>query len=108
MEHFTLDEMLSMQKTLQQRYQEIWDPIGPETGPSKLLWMLGEAGEVIDIVKKNGTQPLMENSEVRRHLVEELSDVLMYFNDILLCYGITEPELKQAYTAKFERNLTRW
>ena len=70
--------------------------------------MLGEAGEVIDILKKNGTQPLMQNGEARRHLVEELSDVLMYFNDVLLCYGITEQELKQAYTTKFETNMTRW
>ena len=26
----------------------------------------------------------------------------------LLCYGISEAELKQAYISKFERNLTRW
>lgn len=28
--------------------------------------------------------------------------------DVLLCYGISADELKQAYTAKFEKNLTRW
>ncbi len=50
----------------------------------------------------------MQNGEARRHLVEELSDVLMYFNDVLLCYGITEQELKQACTTKFETNMTRW
>ena len=40
--------------------------------------------------------------------LEEMADVLMYYNDVLLCYGISEEELKEAYTAKFEKNMTRW
>ena len=40
--------------------------------------------------------------------IEEMADVLMYFNDVMLCYGITEEELKEAYTEKFKRNMTRW
>ena len=32
----------------------------------------------------------------------------MYYNEVLLCYGITEEELKQAYTKKFEKNMKRW
>ena len=32
----------------------------------------------------------------------------MYYNDVLLCYDVTEEELKQAYTEKFQRNMTRW
>ncbi len=31
----------------------------------------------------------------------------MYYNDIMLCYGITEDELKTAYAQKFERNTKR-
>jgi len=27
---------------------------------------------------------------------------------VLLCYGITADELKQAYTEKFEKNMKRW
>ena len=34
--------------------------------------------------------------------------MLMYYNDVLLCYGISPDELKAAYTAKFEKNMTRW
>lgn len=45
---------------------------------------------------------------LRKDLVEEMADVLMYYNDILLCYGISAVELKQAYIAKFEKNMTRW
>lgn len=39
---------------------------------------------------------------------KELADVLMYFNDILLCYGISAEELKQSYINKFEKNMKRW
>ena len=108
MEEFGINEMLEMQKTLQEKYKDIWDPICPERGKDQLLWMIGEVGEVIDIVKKNGGEKASKNPELREKLVEELADVLMYYNDVLLCYGITAEELKQSYTRKFERNMTRW
>lgn len=108
MSDFTLNEMLIMQKTLQDRYKDMWEPIGPDTGKNKLLWMIGEVGEVIDIVKKHGDGKACSDSGLRKDLVEELADVLMYYNDVLLCYGITPEELKTAYTEKFERNMTRW
>ena len=44
----------------------------------------------------------------RAHLVEELADVLMHYNDVLLCYEITAEELKKAYTEKFHKNMKRW
>lgn len=105
---FTIKEMLAMQQALQEKYKDKWEPIGPEAGKHKLLWMLGEVGEVIDVIKKNGDQKAVEDAEVRQHLVEEMADVLMYYNDVLLCYGISEQELKEAYTAKFEKNMKRW
>ena len=70
--------------------------------------MVGEIGEVIDIVKKNGGQRAAGDTQLRTHLVEELADVLMYYNEVLLCYGVTAEELKRAYTEKVERNMTRW
>ena len=50
----------------------------------------------------------MDDPEVRAHFIEEMADVLMYFGDVMLCYGITEQELKQIHEAKFERNMSRW
>ena len=50
MADFTIQEMQAMQRALQERYQDKWEPIGPETGKNKLLWMIGEVGEVIDVV----------------------------------------------------------
>lgn len=108
MADFGINEMLDMQRALQEKYKDKWEGISPEVGKNKLLWMIGEVGEVIDIVKKHGAQAADTDSPQREHLVEEMADVLMYYNDVLLCYGITADELKNAYTEKFRRNLERW
>ena len=108
MAEFTINEMLKMQRRLQERYRGIWETIEPENGKNKLLWMIGEVGEVIDIIKKNGGTEACTDPELRKALVEEMADVLMFYNDAMLCYGITSDELKKAYEDKFERNMDRW
>lgn len=108
MSDFSIGEMLAMQQALQDHYQDRWETCCPEAGTDKMLWMIGEIGEVADVIKKNGHVQALENKELRAHLVEEMADVLMYYNDVLLCYGISPEELKEAYVAKFKRNLTRW
>ena len=108
MADFNIGQMQQMQKALQEKYKHIWEPICPEIGQNKLLWMVGELGEVIDIVKKNGGQKACSDPELRRDLIEEMADVLMYYNDIMLCYGITEEELKRSYEEKFTKNMKRW
>ena len=105
---FTINEMQEMQKLLQEKYKDKWEPIGPEIGKNKLLWMVGEIGEVIDIVKKNGGAKSSSDVGLRNDLVEEMADVLMYYNDVMLCYGISAEELKKSYTEKFEKNMKRW
>ena len=108
MSDFNISEMQEMQKQLQNKYKEKWEPICPETGKNKLLWMVGEIGEVIDIVKKHGGENASTDVALRKELIEEMADVLMYYNDVMLCYGISEEELKQAYTEKFHTNMKRW
>ena len=108
MEDFTINEMQDMQRTLQDKYKDQWESIGPETGKNKLLWMIGEIGEVIDIIKKNGGTNACTNEELRKDLVEEMADVLMYYNDVMLCYGISAEELKKSYTEKYRKNMERW
>ena len=108
MADFGINEMLDMQRALQDKYKSIWEDISPETGKNKLLWMIGEIGEVIDIVKKNGDEAACSCDGERKHLVEELADVLMYYNDVLLCYGISADELKETYINKFHANMKRW
>ena len=108
MDKFTISEMQEMQKLLQEKYKDKWEPICAEVGQNKLLWMIGEIGEVIDIVKKYGGTKASSAPNLRTELIEEIADVLMYFNDVMLCYGITEEELKESYVAKFKRNMERW
>ena len=108
MADFSIEEMQTMQRALQEKYKHKWEPICPEVGQNKLLWMIGEVGEVIDIVKKHGGANAAADAALRKDLVEEMADVLMYYNDVMLCYGITADELKRAYTAKFEKNMNRW
>ena len=105
---FGINEMLDMQQRLQEKYKDKWRPICPDRGKDQLLWMIGEIGEVIDIVKKCGGEVACQDAQWRERLVEELADVLMYYNDVLLCYGISVEELKNAYVSKFERNMERW
>ncbi len=108
MNDFGINEMLDMQRSLLDRYRDIWPPLCPERGKDQLLWMIGEIGEVIDIIKKHSCEAVCRDDALRSHLVEELADVLMYYNDVLLCFGISADELKQSYISKFERNMQRW
>ena len=108
MKDFTINEMQSMQKQLQDKYSAIWEPIQPETGKNKPLWMVEEIGEVAHIIKKNDVEKIMTNNDVRKTLVEELADVLMYYNDVMMCYNISADELKSAYEEKFNKNMVRW
>lgn len=108
MNDFGINEMQEMQKALQEKYKDIWKPICPDRGKDQLLWMVGEIGEVIDIIKKHGGETINKDAKLREQFIEELADVLMYYNDILLCYDISTEELKQSYTGKFEKNMKRW
>ena len=68
-----------------------------------LLWMVEESGEVGDVIRKQG----LEEPEVRRHFVEEMCNVMMYFNDLMICFGISSDELVEQCRAKHRRNMTR-
>ena len=108
MADFGINEMLEMQKALQEKYKHKWEALSPEMGKNQLLWMIGEIGEVIDIVKKYGGQKASTDEELRKDLIEEMADVLMYYNDVMLCFGITADELKKSYIEKFDKNMKRW
>lgn len=101
-------EMQELQKALQARYAGWWEPVDPEHGKNKILWMLAELGEAIQVVKRHPVSEIQEQGKVRSDLMEELADVLMFFNDILLCYNISPEEFEEVYRAKHARNMTRW
>lgn len=105
---FSVDDMLDLQKELHARYADRWEPLEPGTGKHSMLWMIGEIGEVADIVKKHGEEAALQDPALRHALVEEMADVLMYYADVMLCYGISSDELEHAWREKHARNLERW
>jgi len=108
MDNLGLAEMQAIQRELQEKYKDKWRSLSPAIGRDLLLWMIGEAGEVADVIKHHGDDAIMNNAEVRHHFIEELCDVMMYFNDVMLCYGITPEELSGVYLEKHKRNMARW
>lgn len=108
MDNFGFNEMQEIQKELQEKYKDKWGGLSPEKGVQQLLWLYSELGEVGDVIKKNSAEAILHDEAVRKHFIEELCDVMMYFNDIMLCYSVTPQELKEAYLKKHEKNMSRW
>ncbi len=104
----TLDEMLESQRKLQAHYLDKWGGLSPEKGRDQLLWMMIEAGEAADVIKKWGDEYILRDPEQRANFIEELCDVLMYLGDVMLCYDITPEEMAEIYRKKFQRNMHRW
>ena len=107
MQDLKISELMAMQDDLQDRMKGEWLSIIPENGHFSLLWMFEEMGELIAIIKKRGGDAIMDDEAVRAAFVEELADVLMYFVDLMTCYGVTAGELSEAFTAKHEKNMRR-
>ena len=110
MNSITFEEMQQIQKELQAKYGKgaNWGALTPEHGVKTLLWMINECGEVADVLKKESEEAVMEDPEIRRHFIEEMCDVLMYFNDLMLCFQITPEELTEQYWKKHHYNMNRW
>ena len=108
MNEMTITEMQSMQRALQEKYIDKWGGLSPAIAREKLLWMMIEAGEMADVIKKQGDQAIMTDPEAHRHFIEEACDVLMYLGDVLLCFDIRAGDIAEAYSAKFEKNMNRW
>lgn len=103
----SLSQMFRMQQELFEPHKETWHPMEPEYGRDFILYMMEEVGETIAILKKKGCNAVVEDPEVRAAFLEEMSDVLMYYHDILLRFHVTPEELSRAYVAKHLRNMGR-
>ena len=107
MANINIDDMMKMQLALWENHKETWDPMDATHGRNSILWMIEELGESIAIIKKKGNTAIMEKPSVRSAFVEEMSDVLMYYMDTLLRYGVTSEELSTAYIKKHNQNMGR-
>ena len=108
MSQFDLNKMQEIQKELQEKYRDKWGGLSPEKARSQFLWMIAEAGEAAQIIKKSGDDAIVNDPAVRQHFIEEMCDILMYFNDVLLSYDIAPEELENIYRQKHEKNMHRW
>ena len=100
-------DMQQMQKNLQELHKGEWNPLTPLQARNQMLWLVDELGEAIAIIKKKGEKGIMEDENVRENFCAEIADVLMYLNDVLLCYDITPEEISEAYVKKHEYNMKR-
>ena len=107
MTNINIEDMMKMQMALWGSHKETWDPMTPAYGRNSILWMMEELGESIAIIKKKGDTAIMDDATVRSAFVEEMSDVLMYYMDTLLRYGVTPEEISAAYVEKHSKNMGR-
>ncbi len=101
-----ISDFLAMQHALAEEKGWMKDR-NPEYAPFSLLWSIDELGEAIAIIKKKGTDGIMNNPSVRERYLEELADTFMYIFDMMECLGISGEEFTGAYIKKFEHNLGR-
>jgi NTP pyrophosphatase (non-canonical NTP hydrolase) len=102
-----ISEMMQMQKNLWERHKDEWYPMEAEYGRNFILWMMEEIGESIAVIKKKGDKAIMQEKGARSCFVEEMSDVLMYYMDTLLRYGVTSEEISNAYIEKHMKDMER-
>ncbi len=107
MNSMNFEEIIKMQKDLWQVNKDKWAPMDPEHGKTFILYMIEEIGEVISIIKKKGEEKIMTETDIRERFIEEMSDVLMYFTDVLNRFDISAEEFSSIYIKKHKKNMGR-
>lgn len=105
--NISIQEMLDYSLALWERHKDRWSPMEPEYTKLTLLWLVGEIGEVVDIIKKDGEIAIMQDKMVRSKTVEEITDCFMYLADVLNRLKITKEEFSRVYHSKMQYNLQR-
>lgn len=102
-----IKDLLDMSKELYEENKEKWSPMTPEHGRTSVLYMIEEIGETIAIIKKKGEDKIMNDPIIRERFIEEMSDVLMYYSDILNRFDISAEEFSEIYLKKHNHNMKR-
>lgn len=103
----SFSQMMQMQRALFEPHKDVWQPMEPEYGRDFLLYMVEEIGEVIAVLKKKGSDAVVNAPAVREAFLEEMADVLMYYNDVLLRYHVSPEEISESYLRKHLKNMGR-
>ena len=107
MSDMRMSELMERQRQLNEKHRGEWTPLAPEYARNSLLWLMEELGESVAVVKKKGEKSIMQDPAVRAHFCEEMCDVLLFWTDALLCFGVTPEEVSAACEKKQCRNLGR-
>ena len=102
-----ISDMMRMQMNLWEQHKDTWSPMEAKFGRNFILWMMEEMGECIAIIKKKGDSAIMREASVREAFVEEMSDVLMYYFDTLLRYGVTPENMGRDYQREYNNKYAK-
>ena len=103
----TISQMLQMQRDLYEQHKNSWFPLEPAYAKDSMLYMVEELGEAIAVVKKKGSDAIVNDPSVRHAFLTEMADVLMYYHDVLLRYGVTAEEMSEALAKKHNYDMQR-
>lgn len=102
-----ISELKEMQLKLYELNKEKWNDMEPQFAKNHILYMIEEIGECISIIKKKKIDNVMNDEHIRNRFIEELSDVLMYYIEVLNRLDISAEEFSKVYLEKYNTNLKR-
>ena len=102
-----ISELKEMQLKLYELNKEKWHDMEPKFAKDHILYMVEEIGECISIIKKKKIDSVMNDEHIRNRFIEELSDVLMYYIEVMNRLNISAEEFTKIYLEKYNTNLKR-
>ncbi len=102
-----ISELKEMQFKLYELNKEKWHDMDPQHAKDHILFMVEEIGECISIIKKKKIDNIMNDEGIRNRFIEELSDVLMYYIEVMNRLDISAEEFTKVYLEKYHTNLNR-
>ena len=99
-----IDELFEMQKVLMKHVpHRISDKI-----VAQMTAGMGIMEEVHEYLNSIGRKPWRPNPQPREQRLEELTDILFYYLELILLSGIDWPEIIEEYKRKHAENLQRY
>lgn len=103
----TINEMIDYSQRLWEKHKDEWAPMEPGYAYIFLLWLIGELGEVVEVIKKEGQEAVVRNRKVRHKMIEEIVDCFAYLVEVMNRFKISGGEFSQEYHKKMRYNLRR-
>ena len=102
-----ISELKEMQLKLYELNKEKWNDMEPKFAKNHILYMIEEIGECISIITNKKIDRVISDEHIRNRFIEELSDVLMYYIEVMNRLNISSEEFTRIYLQKYNTNLKR-